>query len=108
MASVQSPPDWRLPRGLRGLAGLRADGPSEARSAGRSRGGRRSGGAAAVAGDGAGLREGRRSGGAAAVAGDLAGYGQYWKANGGTDAKNRRPEGRRLFVRHGGLEPSTR
>ena len=42
-------PDWRPPRGLRGLAGLRDDAPSEARSAdgeraGRPRGGRRSGG----------------------------------------------------------------
>ena len=42
-------PDWRPPSGLRGLAGLRADAPSEARSAdgeraGRPRGGRRSGG----------------------------------------------------------------
>ena len=46
----QAPPDWRPPRGLRGLAGLRDDAPSEARSAdgeraGRPRGGRRSGGA---------------------------------------------------------------
>ena len=50
MACVQSPPDWRPPRGLRGLAGLRDDAPSEARGtdgerAGRPRGGRRSGGA---------------------------------------------------------------
>ena len=47
-------------RGLRGLAGLRADAPSEARGAdgeraGRPRGGRRSGGAAAVVADLAGL-----------------------------------------------------
>ena len=47
-------------RGLRGLAGLRADAPSEARGAGgeragRSRGGRRSGGAAEVVADLAGL-----------------------------------------------------
>ena len=46
----QAPPDWRPPRGLRGLAGLRDDAPSEARGAdderaGRPRGGRRSGGA---------------------------------------------------------------
>ena len=45
-----TPTDWRPPRGLRGLAGLRADAPSEARGAdgeraGRPRGGRRSGGA---------------------------------------------------------------
>ena len=45
-----APPDWRPPRGLRGLAGLRDDAPSEARGAdgsraGRTRGGRRSGGA---------------------------------------------------------------
>ena len=55
-------------RGLQGLAGLRADAPSEARGAGgeragRSRGGRRSGGAAAAAADLAGLWQ----------AGDLAG-----------------------------------
>ena len=42
-----TPTDWRPPRGLRGLAGLRADAPSEARGAdgeraGRPRGGRRS------------------------------------------------------------------
>ena len=77
MACVQSPPDWRPPRGLRGLAGLRDDAPSEARGAdgeraGRPRGGRRSGGArqrreiwrgAAEAGDLAGRGRGRRSGG---------------------------------------------
>ena len=56
---AQLPPDRRPTRGLRGLAGLRADAPSEARGAdgeraGRPRGGRRSGGAAAVAGDLAG------------------------------------------------------
>ena len=49
--NTQTPPtDWRPPRGLRGLAGLRADAPSEARGAdgeraGRPRGGRRSVGA---------------------------------------------------------------
>ena len=53
-------PDWRSPRGLRGLAGLRDDAPSEARGAdgsraGRPRGGRKSGGA----------KQRRRSGGAA-------------------------------------------
>ena len=46
-------------RGLQGLAGLRADAPSEARGAGGERagsgGGRRSGGAAAVVADLAGL-----------------------------------------------------
>ena len=68
------PPDRRPTRGLRGLAGLRADAPSEARGAGgeragRSRGGRRSGGAVA----------GRRSGGAAAVVAGLAGL---WQAAG--------------------------
>ena len=47
----QVPPDWRPPRGLQGLAGLRDDAPSEARGAdgeraGRPRGGRRSGGRA--------------------------------------------------------------
>ena len=110
---AQLPPDRRLPRGLLGLAGLRADAPSEARGAGGERAGR--------------PRGGRRSGGAAAVAGDLAGLRRWleiwrgcgrleiWRAtastgrtNGGTGTKNRRPEGRRLFVRHGGLEPSTR
>ena len=56
----------------------------------------------AVTGDLAGRGRGRRSGGVwtasgragLAVAGDLAGYGQYWKTNGGTDAKKpatRRP-----------------
>ena len=59
--TYQAPPDWRPPRGLRGLAGLRDDAPSEARSAdgeraGRPRGGRRSGGAT------------RRSGGATSSA----------------------------------------
>ena len=49
-AQTTSPTDWRPPRGLRGLAGLRADAPSEARGAdgeraGRPRGGRRSVGA---------------------------------------------------------------
>ena len=69
-AQTTSPTDWRPPRGLRGLAGLRADAPSEARGAGgeragRSRGGRRSGGAAAAGGERAGRsRGGRRSGGA--------------------------------------------
>ena len=47
---TDTPTDWRPPRGLRGLAGLRDDAPSEARSAdgeraGRPRGGRRSVGA---------------------------------------------------------------
>ena len=47
---TDTPTDWRPPRGLRGLAGLRADAPSEARGAdgeraGRPRGGRRSVGA---------------------------------------------------------------
>ena len=31
---AQLPPDWRLPRGLAGLAGQRVDAPSEARGAG--------------------------------------------------------------------------
>ena len=49
-AQTTSPTDWRPPRGLRGLAGLRADAPSEARGAdgeraGRPRDGRRSVGA---------------------------------------------------------------
>ena len=71
---AQLPPDRRPTRGLRGLAGLRADAPSEARGAGgeragRPRGGWRSGGAVAVAGDLVGLWQ----------AGDLAGYGQHRK-----------------------------
>ncbi len=46
---TDTPTDWRPPRGLRGLAGLRADAPSEARGAdgeraGRPRGGRKAGG----------------------------------------------------------------
>ena len=70
------PPDWRPPRGLWGLAGLRDDAPSEARGAGgeragRPRGGRRSGGARqrleiwrGAGGERAGKpRGGRRSGG---------------------------------------------
>ena len=133
---AQLPPDRRPPRGLRGLAGQRVDAPSEARGAGgvgccrcavnegmaawrvcshRPIGGHReacgawpgfeptrraklaaraaSGRAGlAVAGDLAGLWQGRRSGGAAGI----------------VDTKNRRPEGHRLSVRHGGLEPSTR
>ena len=100
------PTDWRLPRGLAGLAGLRADAPSEARGAGgeragRPRGGRRSGGATAVAGNLAGHGGGRESGG-------LRPAPENKRGSGRTDTKNRRPEGRRLFVRHGGLEPSTR
>ena len=118
---AQAPPDWRPPRGLVGLAGLRADAPSEARGAdgeraGRPRGGRRSGGArqrseiwrgAAEAGDLAGC--GRRAGGQASR------WPEIWRVTANTGKqtgarmrKNRRPEGRRLSVRHGGLEPSTR
>ena len=37
----QAPPDWRPPRGLRGLAGLRDDAPSKARGADGERAGRR-------------------------------------------------------------------
>ena len=89
------PPDRRPMRGLQGLAGLRADAPSEARGAGGERagsgGGRRSVGAVA----------GRRSGGAMVNTGKQRGSGT-------TDTKNRRPVGHRLSVRHGGLEPSTR
>ena len=96
-AQTTSPTDWRPPRGLRGLAGLRADAPSEARGvggerAGRPRGGWRSGGA--VAGAELWRERGRRTG--------------LCRVSGAADVKNRRPEGRRLFVRHGGLEPSTR
>ena len=51
---TDTPTDWRPPRGLRGLAGLRDDAPSEARGAdgsraGRPRGGRRSVGATSSA-----------------------------------------------------------
>ena len=46
------PPDWRLPRGLLGLGGLRADAPSEARGACGERAG------LAVAGDPVGLWQG--------------------------------------------------
>ena len=75
---AQLPPDRRPTRGLRGLAGLRADAPSEARGvggerAGRPRGGWRSGGAAAVAGDLAGLWQGRSSGGSVGVVRGYAG-----------------------------------
>jgi len=38
---TDTPTDWRPPRGLRGLAGLRDDAPSEARSADGERAGRR-------------------------------------------------------------------
>ena len=38
---TETPTDWRPPRGLRGLAGLRDDAPSEARRADGSRAGRR-------------------------------------------------------------------
>ena len=38
---TDTPTDWRPPRGLRGLAGQRADAPSEARSADGERAGRR-------------------------------------------------------------------
>ena len=113
--------DWRPPRGLRGVAGLRDGAPSEARGAdgeraGRPRGGRRSGGAVGSVDyrndkfADVGLSASRRT--------------EIWQAsrrpeswwatantentNGGTDMKNRRPEGCRLSVRHGGLEPSTR
>ena len=40
-SQAQASPDWRPPRGLRGLAGLRDDAPSEARSADGERAGRR-------------------------------------------------------------------
>ena len=53
-SQLQASPDWRPPRGLRGLAGLRDDAPSEARGAdgeraGRPRGGQRSGEATGTA-----------------------------------------------------------
>ena len=64
-AQTTSPTDWRPPRGLRGLAGLRADAPSEARSAdgeraGRPRGGRRSVGATSSTAENAKQREAAR------------------------------------------------
>ena len=40
-SQLQASPDWRPPRGLRGLAGLRDDAPSEARGADGERAGRR-------------------------------------------------------------------
>ena len=72
-------------RGLRGLAGLRADAPSEARGAdgeraGRPRGGRRSGGAAAVVADLAGLWQ----------AGDLAGLWSTLENKGGVAPRIRK------------------
>ena len=70
------PPDWRLPRGLAGLAGLRADAPSEARGADGERAGR--------------PRGSRRSGGATAVAGNLAGCGRHRKTNGGVGVQIRK------------------
>ena len=84
-AQTTSPTDWRPPRGLRGLAGLRADAPSEARGAGgeragRSRGGRRSGGAAAVVADLAGLWQ----------AGDLAGLRSTLENKGGVAPRIRK------------------
>ena len=78
-------------RGLRGLAGLRADAPSEARGAGGqvlrrpeiwrgSGGGRRSGGAAAVVADLAGLWQ----------AGDLAGLRSTLENKGGVAPRIRK------------------
>ena len=64
--NTQTPPtDWRPPRGLRGLAGLRDDAPSEARGAdgeraGRPRGGRRSVGATSSTAENAKQREAAR------------------------------------------------
>ena len=71
----QASPDWRPPRGLQGLAGLRADAPSEARSAdgeraGRPRDGRKSGEASSTDGSRAGRpRDGRKSGEASSADG---------------------------------------
>ena len=72
----------------------------------------------AAAGDLAGLRRWLEIGRGCGKAGDLAGlrrWPEIWRVTANTGKqtgarmrKNRRPEGRRLSVRHGGLEPSTR
>ena len=82
--------DWRPPRALRGVAGLRDGAPSEARGAdgeraGRPRGGRRSGGAVGSVDyrndkfADVGLSASRRTEiwRGAAAAGNLVGYGQH-------------------------------
>ena len=62
--STQTPPtDWRPPRGLRGLAGLRADAPSEARGADGERAGRPRGGRRSVGATSSNSQRGRRAGG---------------------------------------------
>ena len=80
-------PDWRSPRGLRGLVGLRDDAPSEARGAdgsraGRPRGGWKSGGA----------KQRRRSGGAA--------HGHTQRQGPAGSQARRRPKHRRRPKQH--------
>ena len=87
-------PDWRSPRGLRGLAGLRDDAPSEARGAdgsraGRPRGGRKSGGA----------KQRRRSGGAA--------HGHTQRQGPAGSQARRRPKHRRHPKQHRQTESPT-
>ena len=60
---TDTPTDWRPPRGLRGLAGLRADAPSEARGADGERAGRPRGGRRSVGATSNNSRRGRRAGG---------------------------------------------
>ena len=62
---TDTPTDWRPPRGLRGLAGLRADAPSEARGADGERAGRPCGGRRSVGATSNNSRRGRRAGGQA-------------------------------------------
>ena len=105
------PPDWRLPRGLAGLAGQRADAPSEARGAdgeraGRPRGSRRSGGAVGSVDyrndkfADVGLSAARTASGQASRQPEIwrgsgrpqiwRGFGQHRKTNGGVDAQRRK------------------
>ena len=60
---TDTPTDWRPPRGLRGLAGLRADAPSEARGADGERAGRPRGGRRSVGATSNNSQRGRRAGG---------------------------------------------
>ena len=60
---TDTPTDWRPPRGLRGLAGLRADAPSEARGADSERAGRPRGGRRSVGATSSNSQRGRHAGG---------------------------------------------
>ena len=62
-ATHRPPTDWRPPRGLWGLAGLRADAPSEARGADGERAGRPRGGRRSVGATSSNSRRGRHAGG---------------------------------------------